>query len=181
VLDGLEVKVVDEAGDDAPLGTEGELLVRGYTHMSGYYGDPDATAAAFTDGWLHTGDVGTVDADRYVRITDRKKDIYITGGFNVAPAEVENALSACEQISQVAVVGVPDDRLGEVGAAFVVPGPGQHLTRDDVIAYARVQLANFKVPHVVEIVDALPVNATGKVLKDELRARVTKGRRLPAV
>jgi acyl-CoA synthetase (AMP-forming)/AMP-acid ligase II len=180
VLDGLEVKVIDEAGHDAPVGAEGELLVRGYAHMSGYYGDPEASAAVFSDGWLHTGDVGTVDDERYVRITDRKKDIYITGGFNVAPAEVENALSACEQISQAAVVGVPDDRLGEVGAAFVVPGPGQRITADEVIAYARLHLANYKVPHLVEIVDALPLNATGKVLKNELRARAESGRPLPA-
>jgi acyl-CoA synthetase (AMP-forming)/AMP-acid ligase II len=140
--------------------------------MTGYYGDADATAAAFTDGWLHTGDIGSVDVRGYVRITDRKKDMYIVGGFNVAPAEVENVLCGSPLIGQVAVVGMPDERLGEVGAAFVVPAPGRRLGPADVIGYARDRLANFKVPRYVEIVDRLPTNPTGKVLKEELRARL---------
>ncbi len=171
VLDGMEVRTVDGDGRWLPPGAEGELMVRGYAHMSGYYRDQEATAASFTDGWLHTGDIGTVDERGYVRITDRKKDIYITGGFNVAPAEVENVLAGYEQISQVAVVGVPDERMGEVGAAFVVPAPERPPQPEDILAYARERLANYKVPRHVYLVDQLPTNATGKVLKDQLRAR----------
>ncbi len=171
VIDGLEVITVDDEGRPLPHGQQGELLVRGYLHMSGYYGDPEATEGAYLNGWLRTGDIGSVDEKGYVRITDRKKDIYITGGFNVAPAEVENVLCACPKISQVAVVGVPDDRMGEVGAAFVVPAAGAAITPEEVIAYAQSRLANFKIPRYVEIIASLPTNATGKVRKDELRAR----------
>jgi acyl-CoA synthetase (AMP-forming)/AMP-acid ligase II len=171
-IPGLEIKVADDKGNELPVGGEGELLLRGYTRMNGYYDDPDATAATFKDGWLCTGDVGTIDEQGYVRLTDRKKHIYITGGFNVAPAEVENVLSGYEQIGQVAVVGVPDAYMGEVGAAFVVPRPGHLVTSEDVMAYANSNLANYKVPRFVEIVDQLPMNATGKVLKEELKARV---------
>ena len=145
--------------------------MRGYNLMTGYYGDPDATAAAFTDGWLHTGDIGSVDDNGYVRITDRKKDMFIVGGFNVAPAEVENVLCASPLVGQVAVIGVPDERLGEVGAAFVVPAPGRRVAPEDVVEYARDRLANFKIPRYVEVVDRLPTNPTGKVVKGELRSR----------
>jgi acyl-CoA synthetase (AMP-forming)/AMP-acid ligase II len=179
VIDGLEVRAIATDGRPVPAGAEGELMVRGFTHMTGYYGDADATAAAFTDGWLHTGDIGSVDEQGYVRITDRKKDMYIVGGFNVAPAEVENVLCACPLIGQVAVVGMPDERLGEVGAAFVVPAPGRRVAPGDVVAYARGRLANFKVPRYVEIVDRLPTNPTGKVLKGELRARLRNSRSAP--
>jgi HIP---CoA ligase len=174
VLDGMEVKTVDTEGQDLPPGGEGELLVRGYAHMSGYYGDPAATAEVIVDGWLRTGDIGILDQSNYLRITDRKKDIYITGGFNVAPTEVENTLVGCKGIAQLAVVGMPDDRMGEVGVAFVVPAPGEILSPEDVIDFARQNLANFKVPQRVEIVDALPLNATGKVLKHELRDRLKR-------
>ncbi len=174
VLDDVEVRAVDVDGGPLTAGAEGELMVRGYTLMTGYYGDADASTAAFTDGWLHTGDIGSVDENGYVRITDRKKDMFIVGGFNVAPAEIENVLCASPLIGQVAVVGVPDERLGEVGAAFVVPAPGREVGPDDVVAYARDQLANFKVPRYVEIVDRLPTNPTGKVLKEELRSRFRK-------
>lgn len=170
VLPGLEVITVDGNERPLPPGAEGELLVRGYAHMSGYFRDPEATAAAFTEGWLRTGDIGTVDDKGYVRITDRKKDIYIAGGFNVAPAEVENILVTSEHVAQVAVLGVPDARMGEVGAAFVVPMPGRSLSPEDVVMYAKERLANYKIPRYVYIVDQLPTNATGKVLKDELRA-----------
>jgi acyl-CoA synthetase (AMP-forming)/AMP-acid ligase II len=171
-LAGLEVRIVDDAGQDRPLGEPGELLVRGFLLMSGYYDDEEVTAETIVDGWLYTGDIAVLDADGYVRITDRKKDMFIVGGFNVAPAEVEKSLLGLEQIAQVAVVGMPDDYFGEVGAAFVIPKDGSGLTADEVVAYAREHLANFKVPRRVEIVDAFPVNATGKVLKNELRRRV---------
>ena len=145
--------------------------------MRGYYGDPDATALAIdADGWLHTGDIGMRDDDGALRISDRKKDIYISGGFNVSPAEVENLLLGFDAISQVAVVGIPDARLGEVGVAFVVLRPGTTTTPDEVIAWAREHIANYKVPRRVEVVDELPLNASGKVLKGELRARLSKER-----
>ena len=169
VLSDVDLRVVDDAGNDAPPGEAGELLVRGPFLMAGYYDDADATSRTIVDGWLHTGDVGVLDADSYLRITDRKKDMFIVGGFNVAPAEVEKALSAMAGIAQAAVVGIPDDYFGEVGAAFVIPAPGAHLAPDDVLAYAREHLANFKVPRRVILVEEFPVNATGKVLKNELR------------
>ena len=171
VLDDVEVVTVDSDGRPQPRGSEGELLVRGYTQMTGYYEDEAATAAAYADdGWLKTGDVGVIDEEGYIRITDRKKDIFITGGFNVAPAEIENVLAYEERIAQVAVVGVADHRMGEVGAAFVVPSGHSHITPDDVIALCRERLATFKVPRYVYVIDALPTNAMGKVLKDVLRA-----------
>jgi acyl-CoA synthetase (AMP-forming)/AMP-acid ligase II len=170
-LPGIEVRIVDDAGADVPAGHSGELIIRGPFLMSGYFGDEEATARAITDGWLHSGDVGAFDDRGYLRITDRKKDMFIVGGFNVAPAEVEKALLGLDGVAQVAVVGMPDDYFGEVGAAFVIPRDGARVEPGDVIAYAREHLANFKVPRRVEIIDALPLNATGKVLKDELRAR----------
>lgn len=168
-LADIELRVADDAGREVPGGCEGEVLLRGPFLFSGYYDDPEATRRTVVDGWLHTGDVGRFDEDGYVHITDRKKDMYIVGGFNVAPAEVEKSIMAMPGVSQVAVVGMPDDYFGEVGAAFVIPREGAHVTPDDVVAYAREHLANFKVPHRVEIVGDLPMNATGKVLKTELR------------
>jgi acyl-CoA synthetase (AMP-forming)/AMP-acid ligase II len=173
-LEGVEVSVVDDDGRALPDGEQGEIMVRGFNVMPGYYDDPAATASVVTDdGWLHTGDIGMRHATGELRISDRKKDIYISGGFNVSPAEVENLLLRFEAISQVAVVGVPDARLGEIGVAFVVARPGAHFEADEVITWARAHMANYKVPRVVSIVDALPLNATGKVLKHELRDALT--------
>ncbi len=166
-LDGIEVAIAD---DD-------EILVRGFNVMRGYYDDPEATARAIDqDGWLHTGDIGMLADDGALRISDRKKDIYISGGFNVSPAEVENLLLGFDVISQVAVVGIPDSRLGEVGVAFVVLRPGANTSPDEVIAWAREHIANYKVPRRVELVSELPLNASGKVLKGELRARLSEER-----
>jgi acyl-CoA synthetase (AMP-forming)/AMP-acid ligase II len=161
-------------GMEARIGDEGELLLRGEYVMLGYLDDPEATREAIDeDGWLHTGDVGTLDEDGNLTITDRLKDMYISGGFNVYPAEVEQALMRLEGVNDVAVVGVPDERLGEVGKAYVVVSTGSTslptLTADDVVAFAKERLANFKVPRLVEFVDALPRNLGGKVLKTELR------------
>jgi acyl-CoA synthetase (AMP-forming)/AMP-acid ligase II len=140
--------------------------------MRAYLDDPDATAAAIdADGWLHTGDLGTIDADGYLRIVGRIKDMYIVGGFNAYPAEIENLLLRHPRVAQVAVIGVPDERLGEVGKAFVVLHPGPDIEPDEIIRWARDEMANFKVPRTVELLDELPLNATGKVVKDELRAR----------
>jgi acyl-CoA synthetase (AMP-forming)/AMP-acid ligase II len=174
---GFEVRTVDRSGADVPAGEPGEVLVRGETVMRGYLDDPEATAAAIDgDGFLHTGDLGTLDADGYLRIVGRIKDMFIVGGFNAYPAEIENLLLRHPRIAQAAVIGVPDTRLGEVGMAFVVPAPGATLDRADVVEWARANMANYKVPRFVEIVDALPTNATGKVVKDELRARASAGR-----
>jgi len=170
VIEGTEVRVVDDAGEDVPFGQQGELLVRGFQLMDGYYDDPDATATVIdVDGWLHTGDVAYLNADGYVKICDRKKDMFIVGGFNVAPAEVEGLLLEWDLIAGCAVVGVPDRKWGEVGVAFVVPS-ARGLTPDDVVAWAKDHMANYKVPRRVVIVDTMPLNATGKVLKSELRA-----------
>ncbi|WP_275693254.1 FadD3 family acyl-CoA ligase [Nocardioides sp. TF02-7] len=158
---GMETRVLDPDETGA-----GELLVRGDLVMLGYLDDPQATRAAIDDdGWLHTGDVGVLDEQGNLRITDRLKDMYISGGFNVYPAEVEQALLRLDGVQDVAVVGVPDERLGEVGKAFVVGT----ASADEVVAFARERLANFKVPRQVEVVDALPRNLSGKVLKTELR------------
>lgn len=166
----VEVLVVDDTGNELPRGESGEIVIRGYNVMRGYFDDPEETAATIdADGWLHSGDIGIMDERGYLRITDRTKDMFIVGGFNAYPAEIENLMLANDAIAQVAVVGVPDARMGEVGMAFVVPRPGATPTPDELIAWCRETMANFKAPRYVEIVDALPLNATGKVLKYELR------------
>ena len=168
----LEVRCVDPDGNEVPRGEPGEVVIRGYTVMKGYLDDESETAATIDpDGWLHSGDIGVMDDAGYLRITDRTKDMFIVGGFNAYPAEIENLMLANESIAQVAVIGVPDERMGEVGMAFVVPRPGVTIDPDELIAWSRERMANFKVPRRVEIVDELPLNATGKVLKYELRAR----------
>ena len=162
---GFELRIdsPDESG-------AGEVLLRGPNVMLGYLDDPAATAAAVDDdGWLHTGDVGTVDASGNLRITDRLKDMYICGGFNVYPAEIEQTLARLEGVADVAVIGVPDDRLGEVGRAFIVRRPGSQLDEETVIAYTRKHLANFKTPRSVAFLEVLPRNAGGKVVKPTLR------------
>ncbi|MGE0218699.1 3-((3aS,4S,7aS)-7a-methyl-1,5-dioxo-octahydro-1H-inden-4-yl)propanoate--CoA ligase FadD3 [Mycolicibacterium sp.] len=154
------------------IGEQGEVLLRGPNVMLGYLDDPEATAATIDDdGWLHTGDVGTVDEAGNLEITDRLKDMYICGGFNVYPAEVEQVLARLDGVAESAVIGVPDERLGEVGKAFVVAKPGAQLDEKTVIDYAREHLANFKAPRSVEFLDALPRNAGGKVVKPLLRDR----------
>jgi acyl-CoA synthetase (AMP-forming)/AMP-acid ligase II len=156
---------------DSPTpGESGEVLLRGPNVMLGYLDDLEATAAAIdTDGWLHTGDIGAVDTAGNLRITDRLKDMYICGGFNVYPAEVEQVLARMEGVADAAVIGVPDVRLGEVGRAFLVARPGSNLDEQSVITYTREHLANFKAPRSVRFVDALPRNAGGKVVKPQLR------------
>ncbi len=168
-IPGMDIRV--DAGAAAAGDGSGELLVRGEHVMLGYLDDPDATAEAIDDdGWLHTGDIGVIDEAGNLRITDRLKDMYISGGFNVYPAEVEQTLLALDGVGDVAVVGVPDERLGEVGKAYVVPSdPTSPLEPATVTAYAREQLANFKVPRHVELIDVLPRNLSGKVLKNQLR------------
>ncbi|MEU1180317.1 FadD3 family acyl-CoA ligase [Streptomyces sp. NPDC005820] len=167
-IPGVEVRI---AADDSANGV-GEVLVRGYNVTRGYWDDPAATAEAVDpDGWLHTGDVGRLDPDGNLSIVDRKKEMYIVGGFNAYPAETEKLLLGYGPVAQVAVVGVPDERLGEVGCAFVVLRAGAEVTEADVVAWAREHMANFKVPRHVRFVAELPRNASQKVLKHELRAR----------
>ncbi|NNH73513.1 AMP-binding protein [Nocardia uniformis] len=152
------------------LADNGEVLIRGSQVMLGYLDDPQATADTIdADGWLHTGDVGTLNERGYLKITDRLKDMYISGGFNVYPAEVEQALARLDGVAETAVIGVPDERMGEVGKAFVVRRTGSALTAEDVVAHAKTLLANFKVPRTVEFRDQLPYSAAGKVLKRQLR------------
>ena len=170
-LPGVEVRVVDGDGNELPRGGEGEIVVRGYNVMQGYLDDPAATAAAIdADGWLHTGDIGTMDARGYLRITDRKKDMFIVGGFNCYPAEIESLISAHPQVAQVAVVGIPDERLGEVAAAWIVPRAGAVIDSVAFTAWCRDNMANYKVPRQVHVVDALPTTASGKVQRFALRA-----------
>jgi acyl-CoA synthetase (AMP-forming)/AMP-acid ligase II len=161
---------IDTPRDDTGAG---EVLLRGPNVMLGYLDDPEATAAAIdSEGWLHTGDIGTVDNAGNLRITDRLKDMYICGGFNVYPAEIEQALARLDGVADVAVIGVADERLGEVGRAFIVRRPGATLDEDAVIAYSREHLANFKAPRSVVFIDALPRNAGGKVVKPTLREMI---------
>jgi acyl-CoA synthetase (AMP-forming)/AMP-acid ligase II len=171
----VELRVVDEKGSPVPPGTAGELLVRGYNVTRGYWQDPAATAAAIDeDGWLRTGDIVVMDERGFVRIADRKKDMYICGGFNVYPAEVELILGEHPDVSAIAVVGVPDPRMGEIGAAFVVPRDGAVIEADAFRAWAREHIANFKVPRHVVVTGALPRNASMKVTKNVLREQAEK-------
>ncbi len=170
VIPGLELKIADSSGRALPPGETGEICVRGYAVMAGYLDDEAATAEAIDhDGWLHTGDVGVMDEAGYLRITDRKKDMYISGGFNCYPAEVEKLMADHPAIASIAVVGVPDDRMGEVGRAFVVRRAGYRAGETEILAWARETMANYKVPRSIIFVDQLPTNASGKVLKTELR------------
>ncbi len=167
---GIEVRVVGGDGNDVEVGTDGEVWLRGDNVMLGYFEDPEATAAAIDeDGWFHTGDIGRLDEHGCLKITDRIKDMFITGGFNVYPAEVENVLATHPAVMESAVIGVPDDRMGAVGAAHVVLRPGSSATPEELIAWVRERLANFKVPRDVVLEEALPRNASGKVLKTDLR------------
>jgi acyl-CoA synthetase (AMP-forming)/AMP-acid ligase II len=177
-------------GVEVRIDRDGEVRVRGYNVLRGYWEDDTPAGAAEggaeapvdpvdSDGWLHTGDVGVLDERGNLRITDRLKDLYIVGGFNVSPAEVEQLLHTHPAVAQVAVVGAPDARLGEVGYAFVVPRAPMTLAPDELIEWARARLANYKVPRHVAIVPSLPLSAVGKVLKTELRLRAARALQVP--
>ena len=170
---GVEVIIVDGQGEELPRGEAGEIWVRGYNVMQGYLDNPEETAKAInSDGWLMTGDVGVMDAAGYIDITDRIKDMFIVGGFNCYPAEIENALCSLSGVAQAAVIGVPDERMGEVAHAWIIAHPDAGLDSAAIIAWCREKMANYKVPRVVHLVDSLPTNASGKVLKTELKAMV---------
>jgi acyl-CoA synthetase (AMP-forming)/AMP-acid ligase II len=177
---GFEVRIVDGGGSELQTGEAGEVALRGASVMAGYLDDPDATAAALSsDGWLRTGDLGVVDEHSCLQIVGRAKDMFIVGGFNAYPAEIENILLRHPDVQQVAVIGIPDERLGEVGMAFVVTQSGSGAAGAEILAWCREQMANYKVPRAIEIVDELPINATGKVVKDELRSRISHDRSVP--
>jgi fatty-acyl-CoA synthase len=166
-----EIKIIGDEGETLPRGEVGELLIRGPNITPGYWNKPEATESSFVDGWLKTGDAARFDEEGFIYIVDRWKDMYISGGENVYPAEVENVLYQLEQVAEAAIIGVPDDRWGETGKAVLVLKPGQTLDADAVVAHCIANLAKFKVPSSVEFIDALPRNATGKVLKRTLRDR----------
>jgi long-chain acyl-CoA synthetase len=166
---GVEIRCFDEHDNPVAPGERGEVVVRGPNVMKGYFNRPDATSEAKRGGWFRTGDIGQFDADGYLAIVDRKKDMILRGGLNVYPREVEEVLMTHPAVALVAVVGVPDERLGEEVKAFVVPRPGVAVTENDLVAWSREQMAAFKYPRQVVFRDALPMNATGKVLKRQLR------------
>jgi long-chain acyl-CoA synthetase len=174
---GVEVRCVDAEDRFVANGEPGEIVIRGPNVMKGYFGRPDATEEAMRYGWFHTGDIGTIDNDGYVTIVDRKKDMIIRGGFNVYPREIEEVLLTHPSVAQAAVIGVPDERLGEEVKAFVVRRDGVALTEAGLIDWAREQMAAYKYPRMIEFRDGLPVSATGKILKRELRAGVAPGDR----
>ena len=168
-LFSVEIRCVDDQDRPVPAGEAGEVVIRGHNVMKGYYKRPEATAAAIRNGWFHTGDIGAIDADGYLSIVDRKKDLILRGGLNVYPRELEEVLMTHPAVSLAAVVGVPDERLGEEVKAFVVRRPGQEVSEEDLKAWCRERMAGYKYPRIIEFRDHLPVSATGKILKRELR------------
>lgn len=176
-LPGVEIKIIDEAGAEVPVGTVGEIATRSSKNMRGYWNNPEATAETIdADGWLRTGDAGYLDEDGYLYIHDRVKDMIISGGENVYPAEVENALYAHPKIADVAVIGVPHEKWGEAVKACVVVKEGEELSEAEVIAHARKHIAGYKCPKSVDFIPALPRNPSGKILRRELRAPYWEGK-----
>jgi len=165
----VEIRIVDEEGRERPRGTAGEIAVRGSVVTRGYWQRPDETAKALREGWFHTGDVGTMDAAGYLYIHDRIKDMIVSGGENVYPTEVENALALHDAVAECAVIGVPDSRWGEAVKAFVVLREGRDVSERALLAFARTRIAAYKCPKSIELVAGLPRNAAGKLLRRELR------------
>jgi long-chain acyl-CoA synthetase len=175
-LPGVELAILDESGARLPPGTVGEVAVRSVTNMKGYWKLPDATARTIgADNWLRTGDAGYLDQDGYLYIYDRVKDMIISGGENVYPAEVENAIFGHPDVAEVAVIGVPSERWGEEVKAMVVPRPNAQRDAASIIAWARARIAGYKAPKSVDFIEALPRNGAGKILRRELRAPYWKG------
>jgi len=165
----MEVRIVDPDGNDVPIGQSGEIVYRGPTVMKEYYKNPTATAEAFRDGWFHSGDLVRQDEEGYIYVVDRLKDMIISGGENIYPAEIENVLYNHPKILEAAVIGIPDTKWGECVKAYIVPKKNETLTEEEVIAFCREQLASFKKPKIVQFIEALPRNTSGKVLKTTLR------------
>jgi long-chain acyl-CoA synthetase len=168
---GVQVRVVDEDGKALPTGAEhvGEIVIRGHNVMKGYYKNPEATADAFRGGWFHSGDLAYMDEDGFFFVVDRMKDLVIRGGYNVYPREVEEVLYAHPGIAEAAVIGKPDDKLGEEVLAYIVVQPGAQVSTDEVIAYTKERLAAYKYPREVRVIDELPKGPTGKIMKRELK------------
>ena len=171
-LPGVDVKIIDLKDNEVPPGEQGEIVVRGPNVMLGYYKRPEETAETLRGGWLHTGDVGYLDAEGYLFITDRIKDMIIKGGYNIYPSEIEGYLEEHPAVAEVSVIGVPDEKYGEDVCAFVVRMPEQDLSEEDAINFAKSRITPFKAPSQVKFVDALPKSLVGKVLKKELRKMV---------
>jgi len=169
---GWEVRIVDDNGEDVTQGENGELIVKGNGVMKGYYKNPASTAETIKDGWLYTGDVARMDSDGFIYLTDRKKDVVITGGENIYPVELEDILQSHPKIYDVAVIGLPDERLGEIAAAVIDPNPGETLTEEEVSAFCEQNLPRFKQPRRI-IFDKVPRNPTGKIEKPKLRKKYT--------
>ncbi len=167
---GVEMRAVDPEGKPVPVGEPGEIIIRGHNVMKGYYNRPEETAEAFKGGWLHTGDVATVDEEGYFYIVDRIKDIILRGGFNIYPREIEEVLVTHPAISMAAVIGVPNEKYGEEVKAFIVCKAGAEITPEEIITWSKEQMASYKYPRLVELRETLPMTATGKILKKELRA-----------
>ena len=171
----VEVKCINQDGQEVPAGEPGEILVRGYNITQGYFNNPDATQEAIDNkGWLHTGDIGILDDNGYIKITDRSKDMFIVGGFNAYPAEIENILCDHPAISQAAVIGIEDERMGEVAKAYVVLKPNQALDSDSLLQWSKDNMANYKVPREIVFVKELPTNAAGKIMKYLLKDESSK-------
>ena len=166
---GTEVKVLDPLGREVPHGEIGEIAIRSPAVMQGYWAREEDTAQAIRDGWFHSGDAGTMDAEGFVYIKDRIKDMIVSGGENVYPAEIEGVLAGHPQVADVAVIGVPDEQWGETVKALVVPRPGTEPTADEIIEWSRDKLAGYKRPRSVDFIEAIPRNPSGKILKKELR------------
>jgi long-chain acyl-CoA synthetase len=166
---GVDIRCVDDEDKPVPTGEKGEVIIRGHNIMKGYYKQPEATAEAMRNGWLHTGDIGVLDVEGYLSIVDRKKDMIIRGGYNVYPRELEEVMARHPSVSFVAVVGVSHDKLGEEVKAFVVKKTDSDVTEDELIAWCKEEMAAYKYPRHIEFRDQLPMNATGKILKRELR------------
>lgn len=166
---GVDIRIVDAEGNDLPPGERGEILIRGHNVMLGYWNRPEATAQAIRDGWLHTGDIGLRDDEGYLFVVDRLKDVVIVAGFNVYPTEVEDVLYGHPAVAEAAIYGVPDEIQGEIVKAKIVVKPGHAVSAEELRLFCRERLANYKVPRLVEIVDSLPKNPTGKILKRVLR------------
>jgi acyl-CoA synthetase (AMP-forming)/AMP-acid ligase II len=173
---GSDVRVVDPLGADVEPGEIGEVIYRGMGLMEGYWRRPDDTSAAIRDGWFHTGDAGSMDADGFLFIRDRIKDMIVSGGENIYPAELESTLMGHPAVADVAVIGVPDDRWGESVRAIVVRRPDAELSEQELIDWSRERLAGFKRPRSVSFTDTIPRNPSGKILKRELRERYWAGR-----
>jgi long-chain acyl-CoA synthetase len=166
---GVEIKIFDENDREVPQGERGELVIRGHNIMKGYLNRPEATAEALRGGWFHSGDIGFIDEDGDIHIVDRKKDMILRGGFNVYPREIEEVLYQHPAIAEAAVIGIPDDRLGEEVKAVVALKPGTQATVEEITAHCKEHVAAYKYPRVVEIRPELPKGPTGKLLKRALR------------